>query len=301
MALQPEIWEADIVGNLFKGNEFLEHSTNADQYVTGGRAVHIPNANQPSNVVKNRTNLPASITKRTDTDVVYLLDELTSDPIVIPNIDTIQLSYDKRASALQENQSKIKQVGADEMLYNWGGTTSNILLTSGTAAKTTLSGATGNRKLFRKEDLLEMQTLFDTQDVPADGRVALLSPQFVKVLMGDKELTQNFQMTADLAKGIIGELYGFKLMKRSSVLRFDNSGTPLVKAPGDAMAADDNASALCWHPFAVERALGQVKMFEQLNHPQFYGDVYSFLLMLGGRVRRGDGKGIGAIVEAASA
>ena len=41
-------------------------------------------------------------------------------------------------------------------------------------------------------------------------------------------------------------------------------------------------------PFAVERALGAVKMFERLNDPTMYGDIYSFLVMLGGRVRRAE-------------
>ena len=66
MPLQPEIWQADIVENLYRDNAFLMEATNGDQYVTGGRAVHIPQAGQPSNVVANRASLPATVLKRTD-------------------------------------------------------------------------------------------------------------------------------------------------------------------------------------------------------------------------------------------
>lgn len=304
MALQPEIWERDIVANLYKGNEFMTRAHNADQYVVGGRAVHIPNAAAASNVTRNRSSLPATVVRRTDTDVIYLLDEFTTDPILIPNIDTIQLSYDKRASVMAEDTAKIKEVQADWLLYNWGANipAGNIIRTSGAASATVLTGATGNRKLFRKEDLLAAKILMDNQKLPADGRVALLPAEFAGQLLQDKDLVVNFEKYADLANGIIGRLYGFDLMIRPGGAGvFTNATPPVLKTPGAASATDDNAGALCWHPFAVERALGTVKMFEQLNNPQYYGDIYSFLVMLGGRSRRADNAGVIAIVEAASA
>ena len=39
--IQVEIWERDIVGNLFKNNDFLLQAYNADQYVLQGKVVHI--------------------------------------------------------------------------------------------------------------------------------------------------------------------------------------------------------------------------------------------------------------------
>lgn len=308
MPLQPEIWEADIVGNLYKDNEFMQYATNADQHVVGGRAVHIPNANLGSNVVRNRTTLPATVQKRTDTDVVYALDEFTSDPILIPNIDNLQLSYDKRASVMAEDQATIKQVQADWLLYSWvqNVTANQIIRTTGAASGTTLAGATGNRKLFTKYDLLQAKIAMDNQLIPSTDRYALLSAEAMAQLLQDKDLAVNFNQYADLANGIVGNVYGFKLMMRPASVRFTNgpgSGntTPAPKAPDAVTATDDNGVSICWHKSAVERALGAVKMFEQTNHPQFYGDVYSFLVMLGGRARRNDGKGIVCIVEAASA
>lgn len=296
MALQPEIWQTDIVANLYKDNEFLTRATNADQYVVGGTAVHIPQAGAPSAVAVNRTVLPATVLKRTDTEVVYSLDEYTTDPILIPNIDTIQLSYDKRASVMAEDQMNLKEKQAERVLYTWGATTTNLIFTTGAASATTLTGATGTRKLFTKEDLRKAKVLFDKQNVPKEGRVALLTPEYLEQLLADTTLAVNFTQYADLANGVVGKVYGFEIMVRSTGISFDKT-TNIAKAPTAASAATDNVGCLVWHPFAVERALGTVKMFEQLNHPQFYGDVYSFLVMLGGRVRRNDGKGIAAIVE----
>ena len=89
MAIQKEIWTNYIMGNLFKNNEFLNYAYNADQYVLAGKVVHIPQAGAKPGTQRNRTQLPASVTQRTDVDITYAIDEFTSDPILIPNADKI--------------------------------------------------------------------------------------------------------------------------------------------------------------------------------------------------------------------
>ena len=91
MAIQKEIWMAAIVEGLFASNSFLSKAFNADEYVNNGKIVHIPNAGAASGTKKNRTNLPATVTKRTDIDVTFPLDEYTTDPVLIPNADTVEL------------------------------------------------------------------------------------------------------------------------------------------------------------------------------------------------------------------
>ncbi len=302
MALQPEIWQNDIVSGLYKENPFLAKAINADQYVLEGKVVHIPQAGTGSNVAKNRASLPATVNERTDTEVTYVLDEYTSDPVLIRNIDTVQLSYSKRESVMLEDQAKLNEKVADGVLSKWTANVGagQILRTTGDLATTTATGATGQRRLFRKEDLLKAKTKLDNQKVPAAGRVALISPEFAETLINDKDLSVNFEKYADLANGVIGRLHGFDIMVRPEPVRFTNDTTPAPKDSDAASAATDNTAALCWHPFAVERALGTVKMFEKIDDPQFFGSVYSFLLMMGGRARRADAKGLVAIVEAAS-
>ena len=100
MAVTPEIWTDYIIGNLFKTNEFLLHSVDESQYVIGGTVVHIPQAGSPSGVKRNRTSLPATITRRKDVDVTYALDEFTTDPRFIPYADKVELSYDKMDSCM---------------------------------------------------------------------------------------------------------------------------------------------------------------------------------------------------------
>ena len=56
--------------------------------------MHVPNAGKPSGVKVNRRSLPAQIQERTDNELTYNIDELTTDPIRISNADSVELSYD---------------------------------------------------------------------------------------------------------------------------------------------------------------------------------------------------------------
>lgn len=300
--IQMEIWERDIIGNLFKNNDFLLQAFNADQYVLSGKVVHIPQAGGLQNVVKNRNSLPAAVTQRTDIDVTYALDEYTSDPFLISNAETVELSYDKRMSLLSETMQAIRQTVADTILINWAPTdpAQMVRTTGGVNQKISppyLPGVTVSKYALSVQDIINVQTVMDAQDTPDEERYALLDAHMYNQILSELSQTQyrDFASGQDLGRGIIGEMYGFKFYKRSSVLVYDNNPSP--KAYGAAAASNDNAAALFWQKNSLERALGEVKIFEQLGNPTYYGDVYSVLLRMGGRIRRVDGKGVVALVQ----
>lgn len=309
MAIQKEIWEGDIVGNLFKANPFMNYAFNADQYVLAGKVVHVPNAGAAPTIAKNRSSLPATIAKRTDTDVTYALAEYTTDPILIPDADTVELSYDKRQSVTSEMQEGLFESVGDWMLYDWftglnaagnAQVTGTIIRTTGGDVTTHTTSATGNRKKLLKEDLKAAQVVMNKNKIPKEERYAIIDSEMYSQLMDDDDLKKRDGAQggeANLKEGVIMKLYGFNIMERASVLVFDNTATPVIKAPGAAGAATDNAGVLCWQKNAVERALGDVKFFENQGVAEYYGDVYSALLRAGGRPRRT--AGIVAIVQAA--
>lgn len=295
MAVNKEMWRPDIIEALFKNNSFLSRAFNADEYVVGGRVVHIPQAGAPSNVERNRVNLPAPIVKRTDTDIVYALDEYTSDPRLITDIDKKELSYDKRQSIIRDDTGKMMEVAGDNMLYNWA---KNIpagskILTTGSAATGTAPGATGNRKIITEADIRSAQTLLNKQSIAKEGRVLILPSEFLNQLMADTNLKYAFQQVVNLKEGSVGRLYGFDIYERSTVLIETTGGT--VKLPEALSATDDNECAIFYHENMVERALGDVEMFDNPNQAAYYGDLVSFLIRLSGRNRRADNKGLGLI------
>lgn len=299
MAIQKEIWLRTIVENLFADDTFAAKAVNDDQYVNQGKKVHIPNAGAPSKVEKNRSTVPATVAKRTDTDVEYDLDEFTTDPVHIPHAETVELSYDKRNSVISQDRAQLFETARQNLLYKWAPDSTHIVSTTGKNAAAHTSSATGNRKGLSKDDVLTLMTQFDKDNIPQRGRYLLLDAQMYAQLLSDMTETDaiGFFQAADVKRGIVGSLYGFEVMKRSQVLRYNSANTLLEFEK--AGAAADNAAGLAWYEGSVSRALGEVKMFDSIDNPLYYGDIYSFLVRCGGAIRRNDKKGVYALVQSA--
>jgi hypothetical protein len=306
MAITKELWVNQIIEMLFKDNGFLKFAYNADEYVLAGKVVHITRANSKPGVVKNRSSLPATVVSRNHEDITYALNEFTTNPELIKDAEKVELAYDKLASVLEQHFGTLNETVADEMIYNWvtssGGVTDTSLqlrtLGAGTAAHT--ASATGLRKALTKESLKAARTLMNKNKIPKQDRYALIDSDMMDQLMNDDDLKKrDSSMELDIKNGIVTRLYGFDLIERSDVLVYDNTGTPVVKAPGAAGAAADNAAAICWQKNSVERALGEVKVFDDEGKPEYFGDVYSALVRMGGRIRRKEGV-VSIIQEATS-
>ena len=302
MALNISIWQTTLVENLYPDNSFASKSVDDSAFVSAHKVI-IPNAGAPSKVQKNRTVKPASVNQRTDNDLEYEIDELTTDPIYIPNIDMVELSYDKRTSIISNDRAQLQNTAHENLLERWGKgvPASNVLLTTGTTERNahTSDTATGKRKRITKEDLLAIMTRMDADNVPAEGRYLLLDAYMYADLLADLSESDKwmFQNSANMQTGVLGNLYGLNIMKRSKVLRVKTDKTLLPW--GEEAIAGELAAALAWHDKSVSRALGEVKMFDSTNNPMYYGDIYSFLLRTGGSVRRYDKKGIYLLAEAA--
>lgn len=298
MAIQKEIWSRDIVEGLFPDNSFASKAVNDDAFVNEGKKVHEPNAGAPSGVKKNRSSVPASATKRVDTDVEYTLDEYTTDPICIPQADTVELSYDKRRSVIAQDREELRRNAHEGLLENWAPTQKeSFVYTSGAAKAAHLNKATGTRKALTTGDVLALMTKFDSDNIPQEDRYLLLDAVMYAELLESMTKTDEigFLQKADAAKGVVGELYSFKVMKRSTVLRYAVAAGAAT-GPAKTETATDCAAGLAWHVKSVRRALGEVKIFAKEDDPTYYGDLYSFLVRCGGCISRSDKKGVYAIV-----
>ncbi|GAA4465193.1 hypothetical protein GCM10023093_16930 [Nemorincola caseinilytica] len=300
MAIQREIWQSHIEGNLFKNNEFLLASTDASHHVLNGHMVHIPQAGAVPGVEKDRLSLPATVTQRTDVDITYTLSEYTTDPILIPNAESYELSYSKRESVLGESQAALRERIAEGLLREWAPSmAARIIRTSGTDIDAHLDGTIGTRKRFLAKDLKTAQLTMNKQNIPMEGRYALMSADMFEQLTNDITVAEypDFGTAYDVKNGVLGRLFGFNIMLRSSVLVYSDDATPVASAYGAAVADTDNDAVLCWQEHCVERALGTVDFFERLKDPTYYGDVYSIAVRMGGRKRRNDQKGTLVIVQ----
>lgn len=292
MGLQKEIWIQDIIKALFPDHSFMMKAVNHDQYVLAGKVVHVPNENQLPAVERNRSYIPAAVVQLADQDLTYALDEYTTDPVYIPNAETIELSYDKRQSVFGRHTKQLETLVAKWMAYAWAATdAAHILKTTGTV--------TSGKRELQPKDLFAAAELLDGEDIPAEGRIALVpSKLYWQLFTHDEVKRADAYGSPNLPKGVLMEFAGFQIMKRSSTTIYDfNGGSPLAKAPSAAAGGADHQAVQIWHEDAVSRAKGEIKMFEDTDSPTYYGDIYSALVRAGGRKLRNDNKGVVAIVE----
>lgn len=321
MAVTPEIWTDYIIGNLFKDNEFLLESVDESQYVVGGTVVHIPQAGSPSGVQRNRSSLPANITRRNDVDVTYALDEFTTDPRFIPNADNVELSYDKMESCMYEDMATLKQVAAEAMLYNWRPT--YFIKASGTKSANNTIYGTGLRTGVTVKDFAQAKVIFNKWNLPKADRYVILNSEMYEQLCAEVRNASSDVLGAvyDNVTGRLKALEGFTIIERSTTLMASNSSltaingeryskwtnaTDLTYATETSIEVENgirqaDATACCyglfWHKSCVARAMGNTVMFTNEGDPTYYGDIYSFLQRLGGRARRGDGKGVLGLIQ----
>ncbi|MFC0182524.1 phage capsid protein [Pseudarcicella hirudinis] len=240
MAIQKEIWINDIVEAIYANNKFLEFAEDATSFLINGKFLHIPQAGGATDVEQDLTVFPVDATERTDLDLILPLTNFYVKPVRIAKIDEYELSFSKRNSVMSQNLANLTDRVALKVLFNWAAASGfinvattgaaspfvRISKTTGAARAAELAGSTGNRKTALRQDIARMAAMLDAQDVPQDGRVALLTPQMYNDLFSDDVmLRRDVTNEADLKAGVINELMGFKIMKRSRVLNINAAYT----------------------------------------------------------------------------
>lgn len=311
MGLEKEIWKKTIEEKLLQDNSFLNHISDvSEDNIVNGKIVHIPQAGEPSKVVKNRTIFPAEVKRRNDGEVLYKIDEYSTDPVYISNAETVELSYDKRRSVLDRDVENLSEDVAEGMLMNMvvspiGDNKTlpqkNILETTGVATSVLLEGATGKRKEWTLLDLQKMQNLMRTQKAWQEGQMFALLPAnaILDLFPADSLVTATYmQMVTEEERrnGIIYKVQGFNILIRSSVFTMTESKE--FKGFGSVVNNSDSEAAIFWNKNMVEKAYGDIETFDRERDPQYYGDIYSFLVRMGGRAKRKNFEGVAVLKQA---
>lgn len=300
MALQKEIWVNDIQEKIFVGAEFVKRSVDHSAFIDNA-IVHLPQAGSVPSLEKNRSSYPATIAQRTDSEKTYNLNEYTTDPIHLKDIDELQTSYDKRTSVLGQHIDVLNDRIALETAFAWSTDVagSQILTTGAASALALATSATGTRLELTKEDVRATAALFDRQGVPSTNRVLVLPSDMYYQLFSDTVLiSSDYMNRSSLENGIIAQLYGFDIMIRNKVAEFGVAATVYTKsAVGAAGAATDSLGALAFQTNSVSNALGDIKVFSDEDNPAYYGSIFSALINHGAATLRTDNYGIASIVQ----
>lgn len=240
MALNKEIWVEDIKEQLLPDNTFVTKGTDYSAFADNHQ-IHIPVETGLINVEKDRSVLPGTVTTSDDTEAVITMHHFTTDPVRVYNPEDVELSYDKRRVITEKIAKSLNQKIATEAI------TAIAAYKGGAIAATA--------KVL--DILREQAQAFDEGDYPETDRYVVLSAAAYAKLL--KELTDAqtnaFLACADAETGVIGNIFGLNIMKRSTIA--------------------DNVAYIAWHKSDYNFALGDVEIYTQENAPEYYGTVIS--------------------------
>ncbi len=253
MALNKEIWVNDIQEMLLPDNSFLTKGTDYSVFADA-HTIHIPVEAGLVNVEVDRDTLPGTVTTTTEQCKEIDMHHFTTDPVRIYRPEDVELSYDKRRLVTEKIAKSINDKIAD---YALG----------------LLRHCNGSNEIYRAPDapsvrrnLHEMAYFFDHNNYPEQDRYVLMAADAYAELLDELSEVQTsaFLACADMKAGVVGQIYGLNIMKRSVI------------------DSDDTTVMLAWHKSQYSFALGPVEVYSQENAPEYYGTILSASVRFGG-------------------
>lgn len=260
MALNKEIWVNDIKPLLLPDNSFITKGTDYSAFADN-KQIHIPVDTGSINVEVDRKVLPGEVTTTQAEEQSIYMHHFTTDPVRVYRPEDIELSFDKRAVI-------VKKI-ADSVNNKIAACAIGALETCG------FTTASGNKVL---EWVRAAALAFDQKDYPDTDRYLMLTADNYSKLL--KELTDSqanaFLNVANASTGVLGQLFGFNILKRSSL------GHSYI-VPSDAPDSVDpgNPQFIAWHKRDYMFAMSDLEIFAQENAPEYYGTVISASVRFG--------------------
>lgn len=272
--LNKELWLSDIAQIFKSDNSFASVLQNYSSFVDN-KYLHLPNAGTISDLIsKNVSSFPVTgNTTRTDASVDITMDTFYINPIYLATpIEELEFNYNKRASVMSDSMNQLLQTAHDSMILNMA-TGASVITGTGTARAAWNASQTGNRSGITFADIQKVHYLFNSQNIPMDGRYLLVPSELLEDIISLSQFQYSYTLTNSVViDGFIGKIAGFNIVQRDKVLVTVSGGT--LKST-QVFAASDCAAALAFSTATNVKAIGEIKVFEKLQDPNYYGDVIS--------------------------
>jgi hypothetical protein len=256
--LLKEIWIGKLMENFYPDGSWLMESEDMTAFVENN-TINLADAGMDPVVLVNNTTYPVPFSERTDVPLALPLDYYDTESTVVRNATAIQLAYDKLGSVVRQHRNALFKKNIQKAAHAYG--------PSANAAFTPVIEIGASII----DTIIEAEKAFDDLEVPADGRILVLSPLHKAMLKKeDKDLFKDI-----FGQKGTGELYGFKVYTTSVTPVYDGT-TKAKKAFGAAAAGGDLKSSLFYSKYEVMRADGTYDMFSHLKDPDTRGDKIGF-------------------------
>jgi len=286
-----KVFSKDLQKNLFPANEFYKQSK-LDS-VNGG-TVEVPQSGSKPTVEVDAT-VPLTPEARVDSVLTYSVHKFNTPPIYVEDANEAVINYSKRMDIMGDHIAMLNTTIAERIGTAWcPADGSSSLKTTGATRPSSAGGAAV--KAVTYNDILNLMTALDAQDIPADGRYLLASANMYADLLKLPEFTSSdFQKGVPVENGVVGEILGFKVYKRSKSVRYDNTFQKI--AAGTSAQTTDRDAIIAWHKSFVRRAEGNAKTYGRFDDPEYLGSIVNAMVRAGGSKGRTNGEGVAVLIQ----
>lgn len=282
--LNKEIWLDEILEGFYADDMFLSEMRDMSAFVDNN-TINLAEAGVDPNVLINNNSYPIAVNSRTDIPIALPLDTYDTENTRIRAIEKAELAYDKVKSVTEGHKNALRMTfmekAAHTLVPSSNGTYTPIIKASGA------DNGKGEKRL-KYSDVDALATAFNDAEIPAEGRILVLSSQH----QSDLRIEDSDRLNRMMDKGALA---GFKLYFLASkrLPRYNKTNGTKVAWGAAANPSTDVRASFAFHKDEVMRAKGSVNMFATLNSATDRSDVFGFQMRgLSMPIR---GKGIAAI------
>ena len=330
--LNKQLWSSTITEQLLASNSFLATWKNYSQYVDN-QYVNIPvqpdwkTNSSPIHINPASYNFLSSFNTSAYQVNQIAMTNLIAEPLTLSSpVEEYEFAFDKRAN-LTAYSSELLKMTIDDLslvqLGTWTGVSAQTYATTGSKRAAYNSYQSGNRLAISQQDLLNIRYLFDSQDIPLEGRKIIIPAELesdIFALGGANGPFVPFYLLTDnkgsiRTPGTIGAIYGFDVIVRSRVLLTSSGSTTgttgtVINTSGvnpgnriDLLATGTtqtsaNMALIAYSEALVGRAYGPVDIFSLVDSPYAYGTVISYYTRYSAFNIFNSNKGIAVLGEA---
>lgn len=267
--LNKEIWLAEILEGFYADDMFLSECRDLSPFVDND-ILNLAEAGVDPDVLINNSTYPIAINDRTDVPLTLEIDTFDTENTKVVKAEAAELAYDKLASITAGHKNalrmKIMEKGIHAIAPAADGTFTPLLTATG-------ADNGGGLKRLTWSDVRRLQKAFNNAEIPAEGRIIILSQQHLEDL--EVEDLDRFNKVMD--KGVI---CGFKMyaLADQRLPRYNKTTGAKVAFGAAAAPTTDTTASVAFHKNEVGRAMGTASMFHSKaeNDPIYRRDVIGF-------------------------
>lgn len=268
--LNKEIWLSDLLEGFYADDMFITECRDMSAFVENDK-INLAEAGVNPDVLINNNSYPISVSERPDGAIALELDVYDTENQRLRHADKAELSYDKLTSINYGHKQALKMAFLERAAHAIAPASDDVftplLETSGAA------NDDGNKRITFK-DILKLSRRFNDAEIPAQGRILVLSSEHEEELMAEDIDKYNRIIIGK------GEIFGFKIYRlaQKRLPRYNKSTGAKVAYGAAATPATDVHASIAFHKDEVMRAKGTADLFHQKaeDNPQERADVLGY-------------------------